>query len=82
MVSVAYDARFERTIRKLKDQCLKKRVKKQIRKIIECLETGKPMRYTRKDTREVYIAPFRLSYAYLKNEDKIVFLELYHKDEQ
>lgn len=82
MVTVAYDDKFERTIKKIKDRGLKEKVKKQIRRIIENPEKGKPMRYTRKDTREVYIQPFRLSYAYLKNEDKIVFLELYHKDEQ
>lgn len=82
MVTVAYDDQFERTIKKIKDQGLKEKVKKQIRRIIENPEKGKPMRYTRKDTREVYISPFRLSYTYLKNEDKIVFLELYHKDEQ
>ncbi len=82
MVTVAYDDQFERTIKKIKDRGLKEKVKKQIRRIIENPEKGKPMRYTRKDTREVYIQPFRLSYAYLKNEDKIVFLELYHKDEQ
>ncbi len=40
------------------------------------------MKYGRKDTREVYIPPFRLSYAYIKEEDKIIFLDLYHKDEQ
>lgn len=74
MVTVAYDDQFERTIKKIKDRGLKEKVKKQIRRIIENPEKGKPMRYTRKDTREVYIQPFRLSYAYLKNEDKIVFL--------
>ncbi len=82
MVTVAYDKRFERTIRKIKDHGLKERVKKQIIKIVANPETGKPMRFVRKDTREVYAPPFRLSYAYLKEEDKIVFLELYHKDEQ
>ena len=40
------------------------------------------MRFYRKGTREVYISPYRLSYAYLKEEDKIIFLDLYHKDEQ
>lgn len=28
------------------------------------------------------VPPFRPSYAYLKEEDKITFLDLYHKDEQ
>jgi len=82
MVTVAYDKRFEHTIKKIKDQGLKDRVKKQITKVVENPEIGKPMRFTRKDTREVYVPPFRLSYTYLKEEDKIIFLELYHKDEQ
>jgi mRNA-degrading endonuclease RelE of RelBE toxin-antitoxin system len=82
MVTVAYDKRFEHTIKKIKDLGLKERVKKQITKVVENPETGKPMRFTRKDTREVYVPPFRLSYTYLKEEDKIIFLGLYHKDEQ
>nr|AAU82856.1 hypothetical protein GZ1D1_43 [uncultured archaeon GZfos1D1] len=40
------------------------------------------MKYARKGTRELYVGSFRLSYAYLKDEDKIIFLDLYHKDEQ
>ena len=82
MVKVQYDPSFEKTIRKISDESLKLRVKKQIQKIIKNPEIGKPMRYTRKGTREVYIAPFRLAYTYSKNEDTIIFLELYHKDKQ
>jgi len=40
------------------------------------------MRHARKGTRELYIKPYRLSYAYIKEENKIIFLNLYHKDEQ
>ncbi len=82
MVTVEYHPSFEKTIRKLKDESLKSRLKKQIAKIIENPEVGKPMRYVRKGTRELYVAPFRLSYAYLKIENTVVFLDLYHKDEQ
>lgn len=82
MVKVAFDSHFKRTVKRIRDGKLKEKVKKQIRKIVENPETGKPMRYTRKDTREVYISSFRLSYIYLREEDKIVFLELYHKDKQ
>lgn len=38
--------------------------------------------YSRKGTREVYISPYRLAYAYFQTENKIVFLDIYHKDEQ
>ena len=82
MVNVDFDGLFEKRYQKIKDEASKLRVKKQIAKIIESPETGKPMRHDRKGTWEVYIPPFRLSYAYIKEEDKIVFLDLYHKDEQ
>ncbi|MBU1252515.1 MAG: type II toxin-antitoxin system RelE/ParE family toxin [Nanoarchaeota archaeon] len=57
-------------------------IKKQILKIIEKPEVGKPMRYERKGTREVYVGHFRLSYAYSAEEELIIMLDLYHKDEQ
>ena len=82
MVVVSYDSLFKKRIKKIKDELLKSKVKKQIIKIIENPEIGKPMSYSRKDTREVYVSPFRLSYIYIKNEDKIIFLDLYHKDQQ
>ena len=61
---------------------LKTKMKQQIIKIIEDPSTGKPMRYCRKQTCEVYIPPFRLSYWYDKRQDTIVFPALYRKDEQ
>jgi len=82
MVDIAYDLLFEKKIKKIKDNLLKSKVKKQISKIIDFPEIGKPMRYARKGTREVYVTPFRLSYLYIEKENKIVFLYLYHKDEQ
>ena len=82
MVTVSFNPSFEKTINKIKDKRLKLKVKKQISRIINNPEIGKPMRFSRKGTREVYIAPFRLSYAYLKDEDKIIILDLYHKDAQ
>ncbi|ABS54923.1 hypothetical protein Mboo_0403 [Methanoregula boonei 6A8] len=82
MVTVAYHPHFEKTIRKISDARVREHVKQQIIKVIENPSTGKPMRYCRKQTREVYIPPFRLSYWYDKRQDTIVFLALYHKDEQ
>jgi len=82
MVTVGYDPSFEKKVRKIKDQLLKSKVKKKILKIIDSPEIGKPLRYSRKGNREVYIPPFRLSYLYLKNEEKLIFLDLYHKNKQ
>ena len=64
------------------DKNYKTRVEKLIIKIIQNPEIGKPMKYGRKGTREVYVSPFRLSYSYIKEEEKIIILDLYHKDKQ
>jgi len=82
MLVIEYKKDFLKKVSKIKNRDFKEKIKKQIEKIIETPEIGKPMRYTRKGTRELYIQPYRLAYAYIKSEDKIVFLELYHKDEQ
>lgn len=82
MVIVEYEDLFEKRVKKIKDFLMKEKVKKQIIKIIQTPDIGKPMRFGRKCTREVYIPPFRLSYLYVPEENKIVFANLYHKDEQ
>ena len=82
MLIVEYADSFEREVKKIKHQEIKLKVKKQIAKITENPELGKPMRFDRKGTREVYVSPYRLSYLYSKEENKVVFLDLYHKDEQ
>ncbi len=82
MLTIEHSPHFLSTIRKVKNKIDEERVKKQIKKIIENPEIGKPMRYVRKGTREVYIGSFRLSYSYLREENKLIFLDLYHKDKQ
>ncbi len=58
------------------------RLEKLIQKIIQNPEIGKPMMYERKDTREVYLKPFRVSYTYDLISNTLTFLDLYHKDKQ
>ncbi|MHA1865887.1 MAG: type II toxin-antitoxin system RelE family toxin [Candidatus Heimdallarchaeaceae archaeon] len=82
MVKVAFDTVFKKNFSKIKDKSTKSKIIKQVSKIKENPEIGKPMRYTRKGTRELYISPYRLSYLYLKKEDKVLILDLYHKDLQ
>jgi mRNA-degrading endonuclease RelE of RelBE toxin-antitoxin system len=82
MLEVEHKPNFLKKIHKIKDTSVKERVKNQIKEILENLEIGKPMRYARKGTREIYISSFRLSYTYLGNKNKIIFLDIYHKDEQ
>ena len=80
MVDVIFDPSFQKEFQKIKDKILKERIMKQIFKIKENPEIGKPMKYTRRGTRELYIPPFRLSYSVEGNT--VYVLEVYHKDEQ
>lgn len=89
-IKVKYDCNFEKIFRKI-DNSYKIKVKKQIVKISQNPEIGKTMKSNRKGTREVYVSPFRLSYAFFLSDDeedqgkgiyKLIFLDLYHKDNQ
>jgi mRNA-degrading endonuclease RelE of RelBE toxin-antitoxin system len=82
MVKVEFDDNFVRNVSKIKDSSIKERLEKLFFKIKENPEIGKPMRFSRKGTREVYVGSFRLSYIYIKEQDLIKILELYHKDNQ
>lgn len=80
MVDVIFDPYFEKNFKKIKDSALKEKIIKQIAKIKETPDIGKPMRYARKGTRELYVPPFRLSYQI--EGTTVLILDLYHKDEQ
>ena len=80
MVDVIFDLVFKKDFSKIKDRVTKDKVIKQVSKIRDNPEIGKPMRYARKGTRELYIPPFRLSYTI--EGETVYILALYHKDEQ
>ena len=80
MVKVIFEQPFEKKFKKITNSRIKEQIIKQIYKIKENPTIGKPMRYSRKKTRELYISPYRLSYLY--QDDTIHLLDLYHKDKQ
>ena len=82
MVRIDITRRFSVQIRKIRSAADRDSIKKRMRKVVEKPEIGKPMRHDRKGTREVYVGSYRLAYTYFEKEDVIVFLELYHKDQQ
>jgi len=83
MVEIIFDDNFKKFFSKIKDNLLKEKMIKQLQKIKENPEqVGKPMRYNRKGTRELYIKPFRLSYKYHIEKKIIEILDLYHRKEQ
>jgi len=81
MVNVKTSDHFEKILNKI-DNTLKIQLSKIVSKIISNPKIGKPMRFGRKGTREMYVGHFRLSYLYDKGADTIYLLNLYHKDEQ
>lgn len=82
MVDAIFEERFKRFFSRIKDSLAKEKIIKQISKIKENPEIGKPMKYSRKGTRELYVSPFRLSYLYNPAEKIVYILDLYHKDKQ
>jgi mRNA-degrading endonuclease RelE of RelBE toxin-antitoxin system len=78
MVDVVFTDRFEKELRK-SDNSLKERARKQIEKIIENPETGKPLRYNLKGERAAYSKPFRIIYSFDRNT--IYFLRFEHRKE-
>ncbi len=82
MVEVIFEERFKKLFSKIKDPTAKEKIIKQISKIKENPEMGKPMKYSRKGTRELYISPFRLSYLHDSINQVVYILDLYHKDKQ
>ena len=82
MVNVTFTEEFKTIFSNIKDKSLKEKILKQVEKIKTNPEVGKPMRYARKGTRELYIKPFRLSCAYFKKKDHVCMLDIYHKKKQ
>ena len=74
---VVWENDFERGVKKLKNGQLKKRIKRQIKKISKNTDVGKPLRHLMKGERVVYVKPYRLIYAVVGNE--LHLLEFKHR---
>lgn len=72
---------FLKQLKKI-DKSYLDQIEKLVIKIINNPEIGKPMRFDRKGTRELYLGSFRLSYIYDRTRDLLYFLDIYPKDRQ
>ena len=61
---IVWTDKFKKQVTKTKDSKIKEKLQKHIQNIIECPESGKPLRYDLKGERTIYIKPYRLIYAY------------------
>jgi len=69
--------KFEKEFKKIKDKGLKEKLKKQIVKIIENPDLGKPLRYDLKGEWTIYVKPYRLIYKV--EGDKLILLRFEHR---
>ena len=76
MVDIIYTDKFEKEVKKL-DSSIKIKVVKQIERIIQSPNTGKPLRYDLKGERTIYVKPYRIIYAL--DKDNLTFLRVEHK---
>ena len=82
MVEVIFDIVFKKDFKKIKNRDTKEKIIKIISKIRENPEIGKPMMYSRKGEREVYLDSFKLYYKLYPDENRLRFVEFSHKDNQ
>lgn len=75
--AIVFTGKFERDVRKIKDNLLKEKLEKQIRKIAENPKFGKPLKYGLKGEWTIYVKPYRLIYAV--QSDKLILLRFEHR---
>lgn len=75
MVKIIPSKEFIKDVKRL-DLFNREKLEKQIRKVVENPNVGKPLKYTRGE-RALYIKPFRLIYAIRK--DEIILLKFEHR---
>jgi mRNA-degrading endonuclease RelE of RelBE toxin-antitoxin system len=78
MVEIIYTNKFQKEFVKI-DNSIKEKLKKQIKKIVETPDIGKPLKYDLKGERTVYVRPFRIIYSFINNT--LFFLRFEHRSE-
>lgn len=68
---------FENDIKHIKDGSLLGKMKKQIEKIISNPEFGKPLGYSLKGDRTIYVKPYRIIYAF--DGERLILLRFVHR---
>ena len=76
---IIYTEKFEREVRKVKDNPVMERLEKQIRKIAEGPGSGKPLRYGLKGELTIRVKPYKLIYAV--QESNLILLRFEHRKE-
>ncbi len=74
---IVYTEKFEHDVKKIRDSSLKEKLEKQLRKIAENPEYGKPLRYGLKGELTLRVKPYRLIYAV--QDERLILLRFEHR---
>ena len=61
MPQIELSEKFKNQIKKIKDETVLDRVRKELKNLLKDLDTGKPLRYSLKGFRSIRIGKYRLS---------------------
>jgi len=75
---IVWSQDFEKQFKKIKDRAVQDKIEKQIKKIRNNPNFGKPLRYEFKGERTVYVKPYRLLYTV--EGDKLILLRFEHRN--
>ena len=75
--TIIYTQKFESDVKRVKDRLTRERLEKQLRRIVENPEIGKPLRFGLKFERTVRMNPYRLIYAI--NGNSLILLRFEHR---
>jgi len=78
-MEIIFSEEFKKEFIKIKDQTTRLRIIKQLRKIGQLPESGKPLQYNLKGHRSLRIPPFRIIYRI--EQDKIIINCFDHRKE-
>jgi len=78
-MEIIFSEEFKREFQKIKDKMTRLRIIKQLKKLSDMSEAGKPLKYELKNHRSVRVSPFRIIYRL--EEDKIIINCFDHRKE-
>ena len=76
-MKIIFSEEFKKDFKKIKDKSIRLKIVKQIKKLSNSPEVGKPLRYNLKNHRSLRISPFRIIYRI--NDNKLLINSFDHR---
>ncbi len=67
-MEIIFSEEFKKEFKKIKDKTTRLKIIKQLKKLAELPEVGKPLKYDLKNHRSVRVAPYRIIYRIEQNK--------------